>query len=437
VRQQHQNQEPKHQRRRSQRGGARPSLRRVAHARLGAEQRRCGEVWQRWHHDVLECAGKIEVQTPDPCSQATSFSSFIRENSTLKLATYRDGSSDGQLVVVSRDLSMAHYATGIASRLQSVLDDWNFIAPQLEDLSTQLQSGRSRHAFAFEPGRCMAPLPRPGLHVQGNAYPSHAAHLLQAQDAMAGAVDKVDRSVQVRPEVDGQPGRALLCAAAAGDFLGPCADLVLAGDAADIDCVAALAVVTGELPMGTGADRAIDGIRLLMLTHSVLLRGRMPRGGGGVSCCLSVDAQPAVACAPVAVTPDELGTAWKEGRIHLSLHTQLDGRKMGRCEAGASMQFHFGDLVAQLAAQRRVPSGAVVGSGPVSNPGEIGDDAGALKAWPRGAHCIAERRAIETFQDGAPRSRYLRLGDRMRSEMNGIDGVSVFGAIDQVIAAPI
>jgi fumarylacetoacetate (FAA) hydrolase len=350
----------------------------------------------------------------------------------LKLATYRDGSSDGQLVVVSRDLSMAHYATGIASRLQSVLDDWNFIAPQLEDLSTQLQSGRSRHAFAFEPGRCMAPLPRPGLHVQGNAYPSHSDVLRRA----AAVATREAQSETIR-----------LCAAPSGDFLGACADIVLPADAEDIDCAAGLAVVTGALPAGTSADRAIDGIRLLMLTHSIELRALMSSAEQLGHVCAAIPGQPAVACAPVAVTPDELGTAWQEGRVNLAMQSLQNGRRVGRCEAGTGMRFHFGQLLAQLARYRSVPAGTVVGGGTLSNPPEekaaVGDSnqeagkaasAPASPHWPRGAHCVAERRAIETLLDGAPRSPWLRTGDRLRSEMKAADGHSVFGAIDHVIA---
>ncbi len=350
----------------------------------------------------------------------------------MKLATYRDGSSDGQLVVVSRDLSMAHYATGITSRLQSALDDWNFIAPQLEDLFALLQSGRARHAFAFEPGRCMAPLPRPGLHVQGNAYPNHG-DLLRRAAAVA---------------TDGaQSGAIQLCAAPSGDFLGACADIVLPADAPEIDCAAGLAVLTGALPAGTSADRAIDGIRLLMLTHSIQLRALMPSGEQVGDACAPITAQPVVACAPVGVTPDELGAAWQEGRVHLALQSLLNGRRVGRCEAGTGMRFHFGQLLAQLAKNRSVPAGSVVGSGPVSNAAEENAVAGesnpqgskkggstASPQWPRGAHCIAERRAIETLLDGAPRSAWLRTGDRLRSEMKAADGLSVFGAIDHVIA---
>lgn len=378
-------------------------------------------------------------------------------SSTLKLATYRDGSSDGQLVVVSRDLGLAHYATGIASRLQSALDDWNFIAPQLEDLFAQLQSGRARHAFAFEPERCMAPLPRPVLHVQGNAYPSHHAVLRRAAGRRDGA--EAAEAAEAAP--------LFLCAAPSGRFQGPCADIVLPEDAPEIDYAAGLAVVTGAMPAGIGADHALDGVRLLLLTHCVSLHGLMPPAAQRAAVCAPLTAQGAVACAPVAVTPDELGAAWSEGRVQLALQSLQNGRRVGRCDAGAAMRFHFGQLLGALARYQPVPAGAVVGGGPVSQPPEQqeatgdrvrevadtsravdgeadmhGRDRAADRAepaaprglqWPRGAHSLAERRAIEVLQDGTPRTPWLRAGDRLRSEMKTVDGQSVFGAIDHVI----
>jgi len=309
----------------------------------------------------------------------------------MKLATYKDGSRDGQLLVVSRDLSSAHYATGIADRLQQVLDDWNFLSPQLQDLYDTLNQGRARYAFAFEPRLCMAPLPRAYQWVNGAGYGQHEAPLMQQ-----GASD---------------------------DFLGPCDDVVCTSEALGIDFEATLAVITGDVRRGASAGQALDGIRLVMLANAITLRELVPaeqaRGAG------LLQSKPATAFSPVAVTLDELGSAWDQGRLQLTLQSTWNGRRVGLCEAGPEMTFHFGELIAHLCKTRNVRAGSVVGSGTVSN-----QDAR------HGYSCIAEKRAIETIQDGAPATDYMKYGDTIRIEMKGRDGQSLYGAIDQLFMAP-
>ena len=325
----------------------------------------------------------------------------------MKLATYKDGSRDGQLVVVARDLGAAHYATGIASRLQQVLDDWNFLAPQLQDLYEQLNAGRARHAFAFDARQCMAPLPRAYQWADGSAYLNHVELVRRARGA------EVPASFYTDP---------LMYQGGSDDFLGPCDDVVVPSEAMGIDFEAEIAVITGDVKMGASPEQALDGVRLLMLANDVSLRNLIPaelaKGFG------FFQSKPATAFSPVAVTLDELGDAWQGGRVHLTLQSIWNGRRVGMCDAGAEMSFHFGQLIAHIAKTRNVRAGSIVGSGTVSN-----------KDWSKGYSCIAERRCIETIEDGRPSTEFMKYGDTIRLEMKGRDGQSLFGAIDQQIVS--
>ena len=332
----------------------------------------------------------------------------------MKFATYKDGSRDGQLVVVSRDLGSAHYATGIASRLQQVLDDWNFLSPQLQDLYDSLNRGNTRHAFPFDPAQCMAPLPRAYQWADGSAYINHVELVRKARNAEVPATFYTD---------------PLMYQGGSDDFIGPRDPVVVPSEAFGIDFEAEIAVVTADVKMGTSPDDAIDGIRLLMLVNDVSLRNLIPaelaKGFG------FFQSKPATAFSPVAVTPDELGDAWTGGRVHLPLQSTWNGRKVGMCDAGEEMTFHFGQLIAHIAKTRNVRAGSIVGSGTVSNKGvEVN---GTLQ-WPKGYSCIAEKRCIETILDGQPSTEFMKFGDTIKIEMKGKDGNSIFGAIDQEIA---
>jgi len=324
----------------------------------------------------------------------------------VKLATYKDGSRDGQLLVVSRDLRTAHYATGMADTLQQALDDWGFISPQLQDLSQTLNHGKARHAFPFEPRQCMAPLPRAYQWADGSAYINHV-ELVRAS-----------RKSQVPANFYTDP---LMYQGGSDDFLGPCDDVVCRSEAYGIDFEAEIAVITGDVPMASSPEQALEGIRLLMLANDVSLRRLIPaeleKGFG------FFQSKPATAFSPVAVTPDELGEAWDQGRLHLTMQSTWNGRKVGMCEAGPEMTFHFGQLIAHMCKTRNVRAGSIVGSGTVSN-----------KDWAKGYSCISEKRAQETVQDGQPSTEFMKFGDTIRIEMKGRDGASVFGAIDQTIA---
>ena len=324
----------------------------------------------------------------------------------MKLATLKDGSRDGQLVVVSRDLAQAHHATGIAGTMQHLLDDWNFVSPQLEDLAATLNDGKARHAFVFDPRQCMAPLPRAFQWVDGSAYLNHVELVRKARGA------EVPASFYQDP---------LMYQGGSDDFLGPTDDAVFASTDWGIDFESEVAVVIGDVAMGTSPDSALESVRLLMLVNDWSLRNLIPaelaKGFG------FLQAKPATAFGPVAVTPDELGDAWQGGRVHLTLESRWNGRSVGRTEAGPEMSFHFGQLIAHVAKTRRLRAGSIVGSGTVSN-----------KDWGHGYSCIAEKRAIETIESGAPRTEFMQFGDTIRIEMLGRDGQSLFGAIEQRVA---
>jgi fumarylacetoacetate (FAA) hydrolase len=323
----------------------------------------------------------------------------------MKLATYKDSSRDGQLVVVSRDLSTAHYATGIASRLQQVLDDWNFMSPQLQDLYEMLNNGKARHAFPFEPARCMAPLPRAYQWADGSAFINHVELVRKARNA------EVPESFYTDP---------LMYQGGSDDFIGACDDVAVASEDFGIDFESEVAVITGDVPMGATPAQALEGVRLVMLANDVSLRNLIPdelaKGFG------FLQSKPATAFSPVAVTLDEVGDAWEKGRLHMTLQSTWNGRKVGMCEAGPEMTFHFGQLIAHICKTRNVRAGSIVGSGTVSN-----------KDWSHGYSCIAEKRAIETIEDGKPKTEFMKFGDTIRIEAKGKDGMSVFGAIDQKI----
>jgi fumarylacetoacetate (FAA) hydrolase len=324
----------------------------------------------------------------------------------MKLATLKDGSRDGQLVVVSRDLASAHFAAGIATTMQQLLDDWNFVSPQLEDLYATLNGGKARHAFAFDPRQCMAPLPRAHQWADGSAYLNHVELVRRARGA------EVPASFYEDP---------LMYQGGSDDFLGPCDDAVFASAEWGIDFESEVAVVTGDVDMGTTPEAALESVRLLMLVNDWSLRNLIPaelaKGFG------FLQSKPATAFSPVAVTLDELGAAWQGGRVHLTLHSTWNGRTVGQTQAGPEMTFHFGQLIAHVAKTRRLRAGSIVGSGTVSN-----------KDWAQGYSCVAEKRAIETIESGAPQTAFMQFGDTIRIEMTDHAGLSLFGAIDQRVA---
>lgn len=326
----------------------------------------------------------------------------------MKLASLKDGSRDGQLAVVSRDLSTAHFAAGHARTLQQLLDDWNFISPQLEDLYATLNGGKARHAFPFDPRQCMAPLPRAYQWLDGSAYLSHVERVRRA------------RGAEVPPWLRDEP---LMYQGGSDDLQGPTDDALFASADWGIDFEAEIAVVTGDVAMGTPRDTALDSVRLLLLVNDWSLRELIPpelgRGFG------FLQGKPATAFGPVAVTPDELGGGWQRGRAQLTLTCARNGRDLGRLDTATGMHFDFGRLIAHAAHTRRLGAGSIVGGGTVS-----------VQDATQGVACLAEIRAIEIAEQGAPATGWLQFGDTVRIEALGADGQSVFGAIEQRVAAP-
>ncbi len=321
----------------------------------------------------------------------------------MKLATLRDGSRDGQLVVVSRDLATAHFASGIAGRLQTALDDWPFHAPQLDELYQALNEGRARHAFAFDPVQCMAPLPRAYQWADGSAYVNHVELVRKA------------RGAEMPPSFWTDP---LMYQGGSDDLLGARDDIVCASEEFGIDFEAEIAVITGDVPMGTPAERCGEHIRLLLLANDVSLRnlipGELAKGFG------FFQSKPATGFSPVAVTPDELGEAWRDGKVHRPLVVHWNGTKVGEPNAGDDMTFGFPQLIAHITRTRNVGAGSIVGSGTVSNLDRS-----------RGYCCIAERRSLEMIASGKPTTPFMKYGDTVRIEMFDSAGKSIFGAIEQ------
>ena len=325
----------------------------------------------------------------------------------MKLATLKDGSRDGQLVVVSRDLKTAHFATDIAGKLQTALDDWHFYAPQLQDLYDALNAGRARHPFPFQPKDCMAPLPRAYQWADGSAYVNHVELVRKA------------RGAEMPPEFWTDP---LMYQGGSDDFIGPQDDIVCPNEAFGIDFEAEVAVITGDVRMGATPEQAADAIRLVVLANDVSLRNLIPAElGKGFGFFQS---KPATAFSPVAVTPDELGNAWHDRKVHRPMTVHWNSRKVGAPDCGTDMVFDFGQLIAHICKTRNVRAGSIVGSGTISNVDRS-----------KGYACIAEKRMIETIEKGKPETEFMKFGDAVRIEMLDADGKSIFGAIDQVVAA--
>ncbi|MES2352130.1 MAG: fumarylacetoacetate hydrolase family protein [Pseudomonadota bacterium] len=322
----------------------------------------------------------------------------------MKLATLKDGTRDGQLMVVSRDLKTAQLADGVARTLQRALDDWTFIAPQLEAIYLDLNHGRGRRSFDFEPANCMAPLPRAFQWADGSAYVNHVELVRKVRGAEMPASFWDD---------------PLMYQGGSDDFLGPTDGIALLREEWGIDFEAEVAVVTDDVPMGATPDQAHQRIRLLMLANDVSLRNLIPdelaKGFG------FVQSKPATSFSPVAVTPDELGDVWKGGKVHLPLLSTWNDKLVGKPHAGVDMTFNFPQLIAHLAKSRNVRAGTIVGSGTVSN-----------KDAKRGYSCIAEQRAKEMIAGGEPVTPFMAFGDTIRIEMLN-DGKSVFGAIEQTV----
>ncbi|MET0657837.1 MAG: fumarylacetoacetate hydrolase family protein [Steroidobacteraceae bacterium] len=318
----------------------------------------------------------------------------------MKLATLKNGTRDGRLVLVSRDLKRAVDADSIAPTLQRALDDWNRCAPQLAQLNSSLHEGAG---VPFDPAQAMAPLPRAHQWVDGSAYVNHVELVRKARGAPMPASFWTD---------------PLVYQGGSDDLLAAQDDVPMVDEAHGIDFEAEVAVITDDVPLGTARSDAETHIKLLVLVNDWSLRNLIPdelsKGFG------FYQSKPATAFSPVAVTPDELGSAWRGAKVHLPLTAAVNGKPFGSPQAGEDMTFDFAQLIAHIAKTRRASAGTILGSGTVSNYDRS-----------RGSSCIAERRALEMVEHGQPKTPFLRFGDRVRIEMSSADGQSIFGAIDQ------
>ncbi|UPG86500.1 fumarylacetoacetate hydrolase family protein [Luteibacter aegosomatis] len=323
----------------------------------------------------------------------------------MKLASLKEGGRDGTLVVVSRDLARAVKATGIAATMQAALDDWHAVAPRLNALSEDLNDGRAPGAFDLDMNLLAAPLPRAFEFVDGSAYLPHVERVRRARGA------EVPESFYVDP---------LMYQATSAGFLGPRDPVVVPSEDYGIDLEAEVVVITDDVPMASSPAQASGHIQLVGLVNDVSLRGLIPgelaKGFG------FLQSKPRSALSPVFVTPDELGDAWRDDKLHLPMRTWINGRWFGEAECGVDMQFDFSQLVAHAAKTRSLTAGTLVGSGTIAN-----------EDTSKGASCLAEQRTVETLRDGKPSTPFLSFGDTVRIDVTDASGASIFGAIEQVI----
>lgn len=323
----------------------------------------------------------------------------------MKLGSLKEGGRDGSLIVVSRDLTRAVRATGIAATLQQALDDWSNAAPRLNALAESLDAGDADGVFELDVTKLAAPLPRAYEFVDGSAYLPHVARVRRARGA------EVPESFYTDP---------LMYQATSAGFLGPRDTVKVVSEDYGIDLEAEIVVITDDVPMAVTPEQAAGHIQLVGLVNDVSLRnlipGELAKGFG------FLQSKPRSALSPVFVTPDELGDAWRDNKLHLPLLTHVNGDWFGAPEAGVDMQFDFAQLVAHAAKTRPLSAGTIVGSGTIAN-----EDTG------KGASCFAERRTVEALEHGAPKTPFMAFGDTVRIEMFDAEGRSIFGAIEQVI----
>ena len=332
----------------------------------------------------------------------------------MKLATLKNGTRDGKLVLVSRDLTRSTDASFLAPTLQAALDNWRRIAPHLEALAESLEHG-AVPTERFHEHDAMSPLPRAYQWADGSAYVNHVELVRKARNAEMPDTFWTD---------------PLMYQGGADSFLGPRDPIVMADEAYGIDMEGEIAIIVDDVPMGASPDQAREAIRLVMLVNDVSLRGLIPAElGKGFGFFQS---KPSSAFSPVAVTPDELGDAWDGGKLSLPLMVDYNGKPFGRANAGVDMTFDFPTLIAHAAKTRPLSAGSIIGSGTVSNkqgggPGKPVDAGGV------GYSCIAEIRTIETIETGKATTPFMRFGDTVRIEMKDKSGHSIFGAIEQVV----
>lgn len=333
----------------------------------------------------------------------------------MKLASLNDGTRDGSLIVVSRDLTRYCHATEIAPTMQAALDEWDRCAPLLETLFNAVQSG-SATCQVFNPTAAHSPLPRAYQWADGSAYVNHVQLVRKARGA------EVPESFWTDP---------LMYQGGSDDFTPPHAPIVIPDEAWGIDMEAEVAIVTDDVPMGVSVADASAHIKLIMLVNDVslrhLIKGELAKGFG------FFQSKPATTFSPVAVTPDELGTAWVESKLNRIMEVDLNDVPLGRADAGTDMTFSFAELIAHATKSRNLRAGAIIGSGTISNRDEDGGAGRPVADGGRGYSCLAEIRMVETIRDGAPTTSFMHFGDKVGIEMHDDDGASIFGRIEQIV----
>jgi len=332
----------------------------------------------------------------------------------VKLASLKKG-RDGALVVVSGNLTRMVPATPFAETLQQALDNWDEVFPRLGELSESLESG-AVSGKAFDESRCSSPLPRAYQWIDGSAYVNHVELVRKARGAQMPASFWTD---------------PLMYQGGSDSVLDPHAAIVMPTDEGwGIDFESEVAVITNDVPVGVSAGEALQHIRLVMLVNDVSLRslipGELAKGFG------FLQSKPSSAFSPVCVTPEELGVAWRDGKLHLPLRSIYNGEIFGVPDAGKDMTFDFGELIAHAAKSRPLSAGSIIGSGTVSNKLDNGPGKPVAQGGV-GYSCIAEIRMIETIEHGAPETAFMKFGDSIKIEMLDHNGNSIFGAIDQRI----
>jgi fumarylacetoacetate (FAA) hydrolase len=324
----------------------------------------------------------------------------------VKLATLKRGGRDGRLALVSRDLTRCLLVPGIAPTLQAALDDWAMVAPRLADRAATLEmNGTNADVMPFDAAQCAAPLPRAYHWVDASAYVNHVELVRKARGAEMPATFWTD---------------PLVYQGGSDDLLGARDDVPFADESWGIDLEAEVAVITDDVPMGTSPEAAASHIKLLVLVNDWSLRGLIPgelaKGFG------FYQSKPATSFSPVAITPDELGDAWRDSRIHLPLSSRINGQDFGRPEAGIDMTFSFAQLISHVTRTRKLGAGSIVGSGTVSNYDRS-----------RGSSCLAEKRMLELLESGKPTTPFLKFGDRVAIEMRDARGNNLFGTLDNQV----
>ena len=333
----------------------------------------------------------------------------------MKLATLKNDQRDGQLVVVSRDLSRCVEVSDVSQTMQYALDNWKAVEPQLQEIYQALNDGNVANEKRFQAEHCESPLPRAYQWADGSAYVNHVELVRKA------------RGAEMPPSFWTDP---LMYQGGSDSFIGPCDDIQMANEEWGIDFEGEVAVVTGDVPMGASEEQSKQSIRLLMLVNDVSLRGLIPNElGKGFGFFQS---KPSSAFSPVAITPDELGDAWDGGKVNLPLLSTYNGKPFGCPNSGVDMTFEFPKLVSHAAKTRPLSAGSIIGSGTVSN--KQGTEYGtSIGEGGVGYSCIAEVRMIETIRDGKPTTQFMKFGDSIKMEMLDKQGHSLFGAINQKV----